>query len=114
MRAGGMRAAREASSIAALRAFRSSAVGALSKALTNTANPGVPREMVFHRKEAGCRTYAAEEYVRPGFPAKRAGVGTGSGVAMRAATARVVAAGGGRGRWDADLASGTETTRGDG
>src|SRR2546429_3097815 len=95
MRAGGMPAAREASSIAALRAFRSSAVGALSKALTNTANPGVPRETVFHRKEAGCRTYASKEYVRPGFPLRRAGVATAPGAAMRPRASRLVAARGG-------------------
>src|SRR5256886_13767973 len=94
MRAGGMRAAREASSIAALRAFRSSAVGALSKALTNTANPGVPREMVFHRKEAGWRTDAAKEYVRPVFPVRRAGGWTASGRGMRPPTAGVLP-----GRW---------------
>src|SRR5207249_8846015 len=91
MRAGGMRAAREASSIAALRAFRSSAVGAFSKALTNTANPGVPRETVFHRKEGWCRTYASNEYVRPVFPVKRAGIATAPGAAMTPRTSAIPA-----------------------
>src|SRR5436189_5079100 len=106
MRAGGMRAAREASSIAALRAFRSSAVGAFSKALTNTAKPGVPRETVFHRKEGCYRTYASKEYVRPVFPVKRAGIATAPGTAMAQRTSALVGASADRLRGTASFPSG--------